>query len=74
MEVAKFLGERFGVVYEETLGSTELIEGLLGMPEHLGETNEEFVVVPPGGEIVMDLFMRGGEPAPQPLGRTEKTA
>lgn len=72
MEVAKFLGERFGVVYEETLGSAELIEGLLAMPEHLGETNEEFVVVPPGGEIVMDLFMRGGEPAPQPLGRAEK--
>jgi hypothetical protein len=72
MEVAKFLGKRFGVVYEETLGSAELIEGLLAMPEHLGETNEEFVVIPPGGEIVMDLFMRGGEPAPQPVGRAEK--
>ena len=52
--------------------SQQLIEGLLAMPEHLGETNEDFVVVPPGGEIVMDLFMRGGEPAPQPLGRAEK--
>lgn len=72
LEVAKFLADRFGVEYEETLGSAELIEGLLAMPDRLGEANDAFVVVPPGGEIAMDLFMHGDGPGPQPLGRAEK--
>ncbi len=71
-EVAKFLGERFGVEYEEIVGSPELIENLLTMPERLERSDEAFVVVPPGGEIAMEDFLRGGEPAPQPVGRTEK--
>jgi uncharacterized protein DUF1638 len=73
--VAEFMNQRFGgVVYEETLGSTALIETLVQMGTRPGDADEEFVVVKPGGEITMELFMRGGEPAPQPVGRSEKTA
>lgn len=76
--VAEFMDRRFGgVVCEETLGSTALIEALVRMPPRLGEvdgtrTDEEFVVIGPGGEITMDSFLRSGEPAPQPVGRSEK--
>lgn len=69
--VADFMDKRFGgVVLEETLGSTALIETLVGMPAR--DSDEEFVVIAPGGEITMDMFMRGGEPAPQPLARADK--
>ncbi|MCC7166835.1 MAG: DUF1638 domain-containing protein, partial [Rhodospirillales bacterium] len=32
MEIARFCNERFGMVYEETIGTTELIEALIAMP------------------------------------------
>ena len=73
-EVAKFLGERFGVEYEEVVGTPELIEGLLELGERISEASDAFVVVPPGGEITVEDFLRGGEPAPQPVGRSEKDA
>lgn len=69
MKVADFCRERFGMEYEETIGTTELIDALVRMPEHVGETQDEFVVVPPGGEITMDMFVRAGELAPQPAER-----
>lgn len=73
--VAEFMDGRFGgVVYEETLGSTSLIETLVQMGATPGDADEEFVVVKPGGEISQDMFMRGGEPAPQPMARGEKAA
>ncbi len=73
--VARFMGARFGeVVYEETLGSTGLIETLVKIGARACEADEEFVVVKPGGEISQDLFLRGGEPAPQPIARGEKAA
>jgi len=28
--------------------------------------------VAPGGEIALEEFLRGGEPAPQPMGRAER--
>jgi hypothetical protein len=35
------------------------------MPERLDDGNEEFVVVPPGGEVSEAMFRRsGGVPAP----------
>jgi hypothetical protein len=36
--------------------------------------DEEFVVVAPGGEITMDLFMREGEGPAQPMARCERAA
>jgi hypothetical protein len=76
--VAEFMDRRFGgVVCEETLGSTALIEALVRMPARLGgkkgnDADGEFVVIDPGGEITMDLFMQSGEPAPQPMARSGK--
>lgn len=71
--VAEFMDKRFGgVVLEETLGSTALIEALVKRPARVGDTDEEFVVIPPGGEISMEVFMRSGEPVPQPVGRADK--
>ena len=71
--VAEFMDRRFGgVVYEETLGSTGLIEALVRIGGEPGDADEEFVVVKPGGEISQDMFMRAGEQAPQPMGRDEK--
>ena len=71
--VADFMAKRFGdVVLEETLGSTALIEAMLRRPARPGQTDEEFVVIGPGGEISQDLFMRSGECAPQVCGRGEK--
>ena len=73
--VAGFMNQRFGnVEYEETLGSTGLIETLVQMGARPGDADEEFVVVKPGGEITQEMFMRSGEQAPQPMGRGEKAA
>jgi hypothetical protein len=73
--VADFMAERFGnVEFEETLGSTALIETLIRMGARPADADEEFVVVKPGGEITQDLFLRSGELAPQPMGRGDKAA
>jgi hypothetical protein len=64
MKVASFCKERFGMEYEEVIGTTELIDALLQQPAHLNEGNDVFVVVPPGGEVTMDMFLRAGEAAP----------
>lgn len=71
MKVADFCKQRFGMEYEETIGTTELIEALVRMPARLDSGDEEFVVVPPGGEIMLEMFLRPGEGAPQPMGRKE---
>jgi hypothetical protein len=69
------MAKRFGnVEFEETLGSTALIETLVRMGRSPADADEEFVVVKPGGEITQDMFMRSGEQAPQPMGRGEKAA
>lgn len=73
--VADFMDKRFGgVVLEETLGSTALIETLVHTAAKARDSDDEFVVVKPGGEITQDLFMRSGEVAPQPMARGEKAA
>jgi Protein of unknown function (DUF1638) len=72
--VAEFMSTRFGnVVLEEALGSTALIESLVKMGAQPA-IDEEFVVVKPGGEITMDLFMRSGEAAPPATARSERVA
>ncbi len=75
MAVVTFMKGRFGdqVVYEEVLGSTSLIDSLLGLGARPSDIGDEFVVVKPGGEISQDLFLRSGEVAPQAMGRSERT-
>jgi len=64
LRVAEFCGERWNMEYEEIVGSTSMLQTLLGMPAQLGSVNDEFVVIPPGGEIEVDMFLRDGESAP----------
>ena len=56
---------------KKALPSGDLIEALVRMTERVDTGNSEFVVVPPGGEITTEMFMRPGEGAPQPMGRGE---
>lgn len=72
MKVADFCRERFGMEYEETIGTTDLIEALVKMPARVDQGSDEFVIVPPGGEITMEMFLRSDEVAPQPIGRKEE--
>jgi len=67
--VAGFCAKRWNMEYEEVIGSTALLESLLTAPSRLGSDDPEFVVVPPGGEIVVEMFLDEGEGAPQPMGR-----
>ena len=71
MRVAEFCAKRWNMEYEEILGSTSMLESLIAMPARLGGENSEFVVLDPGGEIEVGMFLREGEAAPQPLKRGE---
>lgn len=71
MRVAEFCAKRWNMEYEEVIGSTSLLEALIGMPARLDSENSEFVVLEPGRKIEVEMFLREGEAAPQPLGRGE---
>jgi len=71
MRVAEFCATRWKMAYEEIIGSTALLEALLRAPAQIDSIGPEFVVVPPGGAIEAQMFMREGEVAPQPMGRDE---
>jgi len=68
-KVAEFCASRWGMKYQEILGSTALLDELLKMPEQLDRENSEFVVVPSGGEIIADMFHRPNE---APLATAER--
>lgn len=68
-KVADFCAERWNMSYEETIGSTELLESLLRMAANPDRNNSEFVVVPPGAEITAELFHRAGEAPPSSAAR-----
>jgi hypothetical protein len=57
-EVAEFCAERWNMVYEERLGSGELIEKLLAAPGEADTPSEDFIVVPPGGSVDSGMFAR----------------
>src|SRR5574340_1769044 len=71
MKIAAFCRGRFGMEYEETIGTTQLIDEMLRMSHDNAGHGDEFVVVGPGGEISADMFMRAGEGAPPPMARKE---
>ena len=56
-EVAAYC-ERWGMRYEEILGSDIFIRRLIEVATALDKVDDEFVVIPPGGEIKQEMFMR----------------
>jgi len=54
--VARFC-ERWGMRYEEILGSDDFLRQLVAVAQDLSKADEKFVVIPPGGEIHMNQFM-----------------
>jgi hypothetical protein len=57
-EVARFCEERWGMAYEERLGSDIFVRRLLEVAADLGTKDDDFLVVPPGGEIKQHEFVR----------------
>jgi hypothetical protein len=55
-EVARFC-ERWGMRYQEILGSDHLVRRLIEVAAALDQADDDFVVVPPGGEIRQEQFM-----------------
>jgi hypothetical protein len=50
--------KQWGMEYEEILGSEVFIQRLVEIAVNLEKTNNDFLVVPPGGEIMQDMFIR----------------
>jgi hypothetical protein len=57
MEVAEYC-QRWDMKYEEVLGSDAYIRNLVVAANTLNDSNEEFLVIPPGGVIQQDQFLR----------------
>lgn len=55
LEVAAYC-ERFGMVYEEYLGSADFIDQIATVLEVQENISTEFVVVPPGETLLQELF------------------
>ncbi len=56
-EVARFCA-RWGMRYEEILGSDRYVRRLVEVAAALDRANGDFIVIPPGGEIRQEQFMR----------------
>ncbi len=56
-EVARFC-QRWGMHYEEILGSEAYVQRLVEVAVALDAAGEDFLVVPPGGEITQAQFIR----------------
>jgi hypothetical protein len=56
-EVARFC-QRWGMRYEEILGSEDYIIRLVEVAAALDQAGDDFVVVPPGGELSQSQFIR----------------
>ena len=56
-EVAKFC-ERWEMRYEEVLGSDAYVRELAGASTALSDSNDQFLVIPPGGVIQQSQFLR----------------
>ncbi len=54
-DVASFC-ERWGMAYDEILGSDIYLRGLVEAAAAIDQAGEDFIVVPPGGLIAEDLF------------------
>jgi Protein of unknown function (DUF1638) len=57
-EVADFCAARWGYRYEERIGSEDFVGKLLQLGPQLGASTDDFLVIPPGGEIKQEMFWR----------------
>ncbi|OGN98672.1 MAG: hypothetical protein A2Z71_11255 [Chloroflexi bacterium RBG_13_50_21] len=57
-EVADFCTERWNYRYEERIGSDEYVKELMTDAFQLTESTEDFLVIPPGGEVKQEMFWR----------------
>jgi hypothetical protein len=56
-DVAEYC-KRWGMEYEEILGSEQFIQSLVEVAVNLEKVDSDFLVVPPGGEITQDMYYR----------------
>jgi hypothetical protein len=56
-EVARYC-QRWGMRYEEILGSEDYVKRLVEVAVTLDQAGDDFVVVPPGGELAQSQFIR----------------
>ena len=57
-EVADFCAERWGYRYEERIGSDEFVKKLVTVAFQITESTDDFLVIPPGGEVKQEMFWR----------------
>jgi hypothetical protein len=56
--IAEFCEDRWGMRYDERIGSAEFIKQLVTTAPLLKSSTEDFLVIPPGGEIKAQMFSR----------------
>ncbi len=57
LEVAEYCS-RWGMQYEELIGSDEYLEQFAALANNLERFTDEFLLIPPGGVLKQSLFMR----------------
>lgn len=57
LEIAKYC-ERWGMQYSEMLGSDAYVAGLVNAITTLEESNDDFLLIPPGGTIKQSQYIR----------------
>ncbi len=57
-EVADFCAARWGYRYEERIGSEDFVGKLIELGPLLKASTDEFLVIPPGGEVKPEMFWR----------------
>ena len=56
-EVARYV-ERWGLRYEELIGTDAMLRRLVEIAASLDQVDDDFLVIPPGGELTQDQFFR----------------
>ncbi len=56
-EVANFC-QRWNMAYEEIKGSDDYVRRLIEVATDLDKVDEDFVLIPPGGEVRLEQFLR----------------
>lgn len=58
-KVAEYCASRWNYGYSEILGTDVYVRRLVEIAGDLSQVDDEFLMVPPGGELTQDQFMRG---------------